>query len=334
MKLIFWIVVGGPQVLVVGFLTTWSALALWYRLPAPEGIRLLSAGFFGLFGCVVIVALFTANRRRAIVAFVLAFAAMALWWSTIRPPVDGNWAPQFSRQVTGKVDGDILTLTGVRDFVWLSKTDFTENWETRSYDMSKLETVDVFLSYWAGPNMAHFMLSFGFEGDEYLAWSIEVRRDASGGFSPIADAFKEHSLIVLATDERDAIGLRTNVEKDDVQMFRLRVSPEVARSLLLKYVEDANQLAKQPQFYNSITTNCTTSVLRMMEAVGDRFALDWRLIANGYLPDYAYDHGSIDTRVSLEELRQLGSISERAQLAGLAEGYSTAIREGVPSPVE
>ncbi len=327
-----WYVVGVLLALVIAFLTTWAALALWYRLPASDGIRVCSAILSGLLGCIVIVSLFTPSRRRGIVAFVLAFGAVSLWWSTIQPPTDGNWPPEFSRQVTGKVDGDILTLTNVRDIVWRTRTDFTEYWETRSYDLSKLDSIDVFLSYWAGPNMAHFILSFGFEGDEYLAWSVEVRREVGGEFSPVADAFKAHSLIIFAADERDAVGLRTNIEKADVQIFRLRASPEVARELLLQYVEDANKLAVRPEFYNSITTNCTTTVLRMMEAVGDPFPFDWRLIVNGYLPGYAYDRGAVDTSIPLEDLRELGSISESAQAEGLTESYSTAIRHGVPSP--
>jgi len=285
-------------------------------------------------GSVVMVSVFTTRRRPALVVFALAFAGVALWWNTIQPPADGNWPPAFSRQVTGQVDGDILTLTNVRDFVWRSPTDATEYWETRTYDLSKLETVDIFLSYWGGPNMAHFMLSFGFEGDEYLAWSVDVRREVGGGFSPIADAFKAHSLILFAADERDVVGLRTNIQKEDVQMFRLRTTPDVARALLLKYVEDANSLAAQPQFFNSVTTNCSTTVFRMMEAVGDGLPFDWRLIVNGYLPGYAYDRGAVDTRLSLEDLRQSGRISERAQAVGLTEEYSTAIRLDVPSPLE
>ena len=52
----------------------------------------------------------------------------------------------------------------------------------------------MFLSDWAGPEMAHVILSFGFEDGEYLAWSIEVRRSKGGAFSPVADLFKSHPL--------------------------------------------------------------------------------------------------------------------------------------------
>ena len=89
------------------------------------------------------------------------------------------------------------------------------------------------MSYWAGPEMAHTIMSFGFEGGEYLAWSIEVRRLKGGEYSPIADLFKSDPLVIIAADERDVVRLRTNIRHEDVQLYRLRASPQKALPLLL-----------------------------------------------------------------------------------------------------
>ncbi len=212
-------------VVLVAFASAWSSLALWYRLPLPEVGRLASAILFGLFGASVVVALFGRRRLRAVLAFAAAFVLVLVWWSTIEPQANGVWAPDVARQVTGEFDGDLLTLTNVRDFEWRSATDFTERWTTRSYDLSKLKSVDMFMSYWSGPAIAHVIMSFGFDDGRYLAWSIEVRRLSGGSFSPLADLFKNSPLVILAADERDVIGLRSNFRGEDVQIYRLRASP-------------------------------------------------------------------------------------------------------------
>ena len=224
------------SVLIIVPLSAWSALALWFRLPAPEGLRAAAAIAFAILGLATIAALFVGRSRIALVVFAAAFGGLLVWWSTIKPPLDGDWAPDVARQTTGTVVGDILTLSDVRDFDWRTDTDFTEKWSKRSYDLSKLNTLDLFLAYWGGPEMAHVIMSFGFEGGEYLAWSVEVRREKTSEFSPIADAFKSHTLVYLATTERDSVRLRSNVRGEDVRLYRLNTPPEQARALLQEYV--------------------------------------------------------------------------------------------------
>jgi hypothetical protein len=312
----------------------WVALAFWYRLPGPEWLRLAAAAAFAGSGVLAVAGLLGRRPLLAALPFVLAFAAVLMWWGTIKPLASADWAPDVSRQTTGKLDGDILTLTDVRDFAWHADGTFDPSWVSRSYDLSKLRTLDVFMSYWAGPQMAHVIMSFGFDGGEQLAWSIEVRRTRDGVFSPIADMFKSSPLVILAATEHDVVGVRATVRGEDVRLFRLRLPPERARLLLLEYVGDANALAARPAFYNSITTNCTTVIVKLVRAAGGNLPFDWRLIVNGYLPGFLYDRGAVDTRLPLEKLTALARINERAAQALNSPEFSGLIRVGVPSPLE
>jgi hypothetical protein len=318
--------------LVIALTTAWAVLALWYRLPAPDFAKALAAGLFVLIGFMAITGLFRPSSRWAVLAYFAAFIAVLVWWSMIRPPATANWASEVSRQVTGIFQGDLLTLTDIRDFDWHGKDEFTAQWTTRSYDLNNLQSLDMFMSYWSGPKIAHVIFSFGFANGEQLAWSIEVRRREGGAFSPLADLFKSNALVIIAADERDVVGVRSNFRGEDVQIYRLRASPDQVRALLREYVSDANKLAKTPEFYNSITTNCTTTVAKMMRVAGDAVPFDWRLIVNGYLPDYAYDREALDTSVPLSALRAAAHIDQRARDDGLSADFPKAIRVGVPAP--
>jgi hypothetical protein len=319
---------------IIAPLGAWSALALWFQFPAPEVLRGAAAVLFAALGLGTIAALFMRRSLIALAVFAIAFAGLLVWWSTIKPPLDGDWAPDVARQTTGTVNGDILTLSDVRDFDWRTDKNFTERWGPRSYDLSKLKTLDLFLAYWAGPEMAHVIMSFGFEDGDHIAWSVEVRRERNGEFSPVADAFKSHTLVYLATTERDSVRLRTNVRGEDVRLYRLNTQPDRARALLKEYVAESTALAQQPKFYNSITANCATVVFKLVRAAGSTLPFDWRLVVNGFLPGYLYDHGAVVTTMPLAELMERARVSEKARAADASPDFSRLIRAGVPSPWE
>ncbi|MEX0350216.1 MAG: DUF4105 domain-containing protein [Paracoccaceae bacterium] len=320
------------MLLVAGF-TLWGSLALWFHFPGPEPVRFVATGGFALFGAATLFAQFRAGRIKMLTGYSAVLIAVLIWWQSITPPLDGDWAPDDAVQVTGTINGDMLTLDGLRNFDWQTENEFTSNWETRSYDLSKLQSADLFMSHWDGPAIAHMIVSFGFEGGEYLAWSAEVRHTKGSEYSPLKDAFKAHTLILIAGDERDLIGLRTNVRGEDVQLYRINASPENARALLVDYVETSNALAEKPLWYHSLTTNCTTVVISMIRQLFDTVPMDWRILVNGYLPEYAYELGVLDTRLSFQELQDRAHISDRARAAGITKDYSQTIRQSVPNPL-
>ena len=310
----------------------WGALALWYRAPLPPPFQAI---FCAIWVAVMLGALagFVAGwRRQGLGVMAIAIAALLAWWSTLLPARERDWAPDVARTVHGAVAGDTLTLTDVRNFEWRSESDFTPKWETRSYDLSTLVSVDLIADYWAGEEIAHTLVSFGFSDGRFLTWSIELRRVRGETFSALAGFFKQSELVTLAGDERDLIRLRTNVRDEDLRLYRLNADPQIARKALLAYVDEANDLAAEPRWYNTATTNCTTVVFKIARIVAPGFPLDWRIFLSGHFPDYAYDHHALDQSLPFAELRERAKIAARAKAADAAPSadFSKAIRAGVP----
>jgi Domain of unknown function (DUF4105) len=310
----------------IAVFTVWSSLALWFRLPGPAWLKMGAAGAAALAGIAAVILLPTWRLRRAIAAYAVLALAILGWWSTIQPPATGDFAPDVARQATGVIAGDRLTLRDVRNFDWRSEADVTERWEERSYDLGGLRNLDLFLSEWDASGIAHMIMSFGFADGRWLAWSVEVRRLRGGEFSPIGDFFKANPLVIIAAEEHDVIGLRTNIRGEDVSRYRLNLRPGTIRTVLAEYVTRSNELAARPEFYNSLASNCTTSVVTMMRAVSATVPRDWRLLVNGRLPDYAFDNDALEPGLTLAQAKAKAPVSARARAAGLGDGYSAAIR--------
>nr|WP_272848268.1 DUF4105 domain-containing protein [Paracoccus saliphilus] len=139
--------------------------------------------------------------------------------------------------------------------------------------------------------MAHVLVSFGFADGRRLVFSAEIRREADEVFSSLGAFFKKFELILIAVEERDIVKLRTNYRRKNLYLFPLRLSPEQARLLLVSYLERGNQLAAKPEFYNTITANCTTVVFRLVRLVDTGLPYDWRVLASRYLPSYLFELG-------------------------------------------
>ncbi|MRN44853.1 DUF4105 domain-containing protein [Brucella sp. 09RB8918] len=304
----------------------WASFAMWFQLPFGNAVRTsIIAGWLLISFLVILGGNSQHCWRKRFFFCILALLALAAW-ATVRPSLHRIWAPDVARTVTGKIDGNIVTLSNVRDFIWHTPDDFTPNWKEETFDLDKITSVDVYLSYWSNPAIAHTLLSFGFADGRHVVFSGEIRREHHEVYSPIAGFFRKYELAMIAADERDIIYLRTNIRKEDVYRYRVKLSPAAAKALFLSYVEMGNELAKKPEFYNTLTTNCTTIIFQMARLLDPAFPFDYRVLLSGYLPGYLYDHGWLENGDTLEKVRERASIDARAQ-AGGREDYSQRIRE-------
>jgi hypothetical protein len=309
-------------------LLAWGALALHFA--GPKGTADGLAAAWTVLGLAMLV--FVRPFGRALTAFVLLCAGLFLWWSTIRPSNDRPWQRDVARTAHAVVDGDRLTIENVRNFEYRSETDYTEHWETRTYELSKLDRLDFFMSYWAGPQIAHTIMSWAFTDGQHVAISIETRKEVGEEYSAVAGFFRQYELYYVVADERDVIRLRTNFRGEHVYLYPLRTPRDRVRKSLLQYVDSFDSLAKTPQFYNAGTGNCTTTIRTNFEAMGVAVPFDWRLLVNGYLDESLWEHGVIDPSRPLAVVKQESLIDARAKAANDDPDFSRRIREGITIP--
>jgi Domain of unknown function (DUF4105) len=309
----------------------WATLAIFYS-NLPVHIRSWVAGFFAIGSLLVLLGKYSTRPTR--LGFLAAFTLVLTWWLLMPPSNNRDWQADLATLPWADISGDKVTVHNIRNCDYRTETDFTVRHYDKTFDLSKLKGVDFFLIYWGSPEIAHTMMSFDFEGQGNLCFSIETRKEKGEDYSTIKGFFRQYELIYVVADERDLVRLRTNYREkgkgEDVYLYRLNASPDVVRKVFLSYLGEVNRLKEQPRWYNALTGNCTTSIRQHTMPYNPDARLDWRLIVNGYIDEMLYERKAMDTSLPFAELKKRSYINPKAQAADKDPAFSQLIRLGLP----
>jgi len=308
-------------------MTGWAILVIWFSELA-FGMRVIAVGLYSM-GALLSPLLFRPRWLGAAVSCLL-FTGIVIWFFSLAPSNDRDWQPDLAVLPHAEVSGDKVTLHNIRNCDYRSETDFTCNYYDRTFELAKLRNIDLFLVYWGSPNIAHTMFSFGFEDGGHVCFSIETRKEKGEEYSTIKGFFRQYEKIYVMADERDVVRLRTNFRREDVYLYRLQVDPESVRKVFLDYLQQVNRLRAQPEWYNALTGNCTTSIRQHTVPYNPDARLDWRLIVNGYVDEMIYERGFLSKTLPFPELKKSSYINTKAQAANQSPEFSLHIREGLP----
>ncbi len=310
--------------------TLWGVLAVYFGDSHNGIVQTGVAAVFGLCGLVTLVSFgFPRWQKRCLSGYAIFFGAVLTWWFLISPSNERQWQPDVAKLAYATFEGDKVTVHNIRNFNYRSEFDYQPAYYTKTFDLNKLEGVDLIAVYWMGPAIAHTILSFNFGGNDHLAVSIEARKEFSEGYSTIKGFFRQYELIYIVADERDVIRLRTNYRKapsEEVYLYRLQGPLENARRLFLKYMNKINELNTDPAFYNTLLDNCTTAIWLNTRINPKHLPFSWKILLSGYLPEYLYYSNRLDSRFPFSGLQQQAHINRRAQAADQASDFSTRIR--------
>lgn len=309
----------------------WGTLAI-YHSNLPVSLRPWGAGLFAIGSLWILLVKYRAKWTRP--CFLAIFTLVLTYWLLIPPSNNRDWQPDVAVLSWADFVGDKVTIHNIRNSEYQSETDFSVHHYDKTFDLNKLKGIDFFLVYWGSPRIAHTMMSFDFEGQGKVCFSIETRKELGEGYSVVKGFFRQYEIIYVVADERDLVRLRTNYREngrgEDVYLYRLNTSPGMSRQVFLSYLKELNRLKKQPQWYNALTDNCTTSIRRHTMPHDPNSRLDWRLIVNGYIDEMLYERQEIPTQLPFAELKKRSYINPKAQSAGRDPAFSQLIRAGLP----
>ncbi|OPH39658.1 DUF4105 domain-containing protein [Moraxella equi] len=334
-------------VFMIILLAIWTCLALWVHMPLGK-LTYIIIGFILLLSIIAILPDGYINKFAnpliidklsyySIRIFGLVVGIVFAWFFSMKPSNDRVWQDEFRHQFTYTQNNNIITINNVRDFDWHGDT-YTERWDTRTYNLNHLSSLDMISTTWGNDKIAHIMVSFGFDdgagNTDRLVFSVETRKEIGEEFSTIGGFFRMYDLSIIAGDERDLIYTRTNIRDEQVSVYPVLYDKEKIKNLFLTYLDYGHRLNDTPKFYHSLFSNCTTVVYKMASQIDD-VPMDYRIIVSGRLADYLYDKEVIDNKHDLTVWKKSAFANPKVAHLGnrgsiSSQEYSALIRKELP----
>ena len=224
--------------------------------------------------------------------------------------------------------GDEIVLRNVRNCVYRTESDY----DFRHYDMrfrlDAVRTVDfLVVPFKESDLLAHTMLSFGLDDGRHFIISVEARIGQDQDYSAVAGTTRQFPLMYIVGDERDLILLRARVRQVDVHLYRGRAEPQQVQDLLVDMLARVNKLQQQPEYYDTLTNNCTTNLVQHVNKLRPgRIPYDWRVLLPGHSDRLAYELGLLEVQGPFEVARASSRINELALAYANDPEFSKRIR--------
>jgi hypothetical protein len=246
------------------------------------------------------------------------------------PSGDRDWIPEQAVLPEASIEGPTVRVRNVRSFAYTARASFTPRYSDRTFDLDKLTSVwyvlTPFNESWRGP--AHSFVSFGFADSQFVAISVEARREPGETYDAFTGLFNRFELMYVIGDERDLIGQRAAFDSDRVYLYPVKANRDRMRAMFVAMLERANKLRTEPEFYNTITNNCTSNVVAHVNQVAPRTVPSGiKTILPGYTDEVAHRLGLIDTDLNLDLARERYLINARARRFLNDPQFSLRIRE-------
>ena len=249
---------------------------------------------------------------------------------TQTPSNDHDWVEEQNVLAYAETNNNLVTIKNIRNFRFQESEDkFTPGYYDKTFDLDKIKNIYYIVERFSNfKGEAHTFLSFEFEDDNFLAITVEARKEKGEKWDPFNGMLNKYELMYIIADERDALRLRTNTRKHDVWSYPIKATKEKKQQMFKEMVDAATYLKDNPKFYNTIWASCTTTIVKHVNDVTpSKVPFSLKFLLPGYSGKLAHEIGMIDTELSFDEAEKKYMISEKARQYADDEDFSIKIRE-------
>ncbi len=249
-----------------------------------------------------------------------------------QPSHHRNWRADLSVLPYAEINSDSIRLFNIRDCVYRTEDDYDVRHFNRTILLNEVKTIDfIVVPFKETPLLAHTMLSFGLADGEQLVYSVEARLQKGQSYAAVGGALGAFELMYVVGTEKDLIRLRTHVRKVDVYLYPILATPTQVQKVFLAANARVNSIARKPEFYDTLTNNCTTNIVDLVnELRPGAIPQDIRVLLPGHSDRLAYDLGLLAMRGPFEQIKQACKINVVAELNRDDPNFSSKIRNRGP----
>ena len=253
----------------------------------------------------------------------------------LKPSNDRQWLPEMATlpYVIASPGDPVMTIKNIRNSKYVNDDQYVVQHYDRTISIGDIQTADYIVAPFNGAaSLAHTMISFGLTDGSFIVVSVEVRKEFDEDYSAVQGLGPKFELMYVVGDEKDLIRVRTGHKDTAVYVYPTVATPAHAQALFVDVMARVNKLAVEPEFYNTLTNNCTTNLKSHVNSIANnRLKYDWRVLLPAHSAKYAYDLGLLDNSIPFEDLQSLSLVNDLADKYYNAPDFSEKIRGRRPT---
>ncbi len=205
---------------------------------------------------------------RALLVLLVGALVLLIVVSLREPSLSRTWDEDVSILAGVEISNDeAVTLTQIRDWSYAISSISSKDYFDASFDPKDIVAMWMYEQQLDTSGLiAHIFLVFEFdesyERGRYLGLSVETRREQGEEYSIIGGALRSFEITHIWATEKDLVTRRVQYLDYPLTRYRIKIPAEYRSRIFLKFAKESRSLASVPRWYNTVSNNCTSSLIK------------------------------------------------------------------------
>lgn len=174
------------------------------------------------------------------------------------PKLDRNWVEDSRVLPDITISTSTIRVDNIRDWSYKTGEVVSKRYYSDSFDLNQVTGAHFLESpfgKWKG--IAHTFFIFEFADGRNVSVSVEARKTVGSEYSPIKGIFHNYEVWYAWGSAGDFTTRRSVYWGDPLYKYPLLISTTTASQILADLARATEKLETEPQFYNTVLSNCT-----------------------------------------------------------------------------